>query len=487
MAINSQPLVALGIRTDYPPPDILGNQVKLSALRGQQQAQQIQAQQQPLVTQGLQQENQQRALELQSQQAQMKAATDPSIGWDKPGAYDRYLEAARQNGALPGDLFKLQSGIVDMKQKIATTDKDTLANQITQNDTRRGKLLSIIQQKDPAVKQQSWQQEIQAEEQSGGVPQGQFPMQYPGDQTATMLANHLAQGSVLAKEAIDEQNAAGRNKPTLETLARDVNDPDPKVSSTAKAAMATMSDYQAAIAAKTAGARVGAENSPEAIAGAVNKARAVATDPQIIAAKAQEQATAASMVEQAKQRLNPSALASVLPQLVAPATAAFDKSGQEYAKSVQAASDLGELIGEAKGGNKAAVRIVPLQGALEINTAQGVHRINRTDIDQVAGAGSWFDKVNGELGGALTGKNIPDNVLHDIQKMQDVITKNARTLHQNSVQTINKTYGSKFEPMNFNGGQQQSGASTSAPKIGDVKTFPNGNKGKWDGKGYVAI
>ena len=116
---------------------------------------------------------------------------------------------------------------------------------------------------------------------------------------------------------------------------------------------------------------------------------------------------------------------------------------------MQAASDLGELIGEAKGGNKAAVRIVPLQGALEINTAQGVHRINRTDIDQVAGAGSWFDKVNGELGGALTGKNIPDNVLDDIQKMQDVITKNARTLHQNSVQTINKTYGSKFEPMNF--------------------------------------
>ena len=30
-------------------------------------------------------------------------------------------------------------------------------------------------------------------------------------------------------------------------------------------------------------------------------------------------------------------------------------------------------------------------------------------------------------------------------------------------------------------------ASTGGPNIGDVKTFPNGKKGKWDGTGYAAI
>jgi hypothetical protein len=42
---------------------------------------------------------------------------------------------------------------------------------------------------------------------------------------------------------------------------------------------------------------------------------------------------------------------------------------------------LSDFLEEAKSGNKTAVKIVPLQGALQITTSQGVHRINRTEVD----------------------------------------------------------------------------------------------------------
>jgi hypothetical protein len=36
-------------------------------------------------------------------------------------------------------------------------------------------------------------------------------------------------------------------------------------------------------------------------------------------------------------------------------------------------------------------------------------------------------------------------------------------------------------------GKSASTPAGSAPKVGDTKTFPNGRKAKWDGKGWVAI
>jgi hypothetical protein len=83
-----------------------------------------------------------------------------------------------------------------------------------------------------------------------------------------------------------------------------------------------------------------------------------------------------------------------------------------------------DFITSAKGGNKAAVKIVPLEGALEITTSQGVKRINRNEIEQISGAGSLFDKIKGELGGTVTGKDIPDSVLNDMQALGKILRKN---------------------------------------------------------------
>lgn len=100
------------------------------------------------------------------------------------------------------------------------------------------------------------------------------------------------------------------------------------------------------------------------------------------------------------------------------------KAQQSYRDVEEKTSNMDNFITEAKGGNKAAVKIVPLEGALEITTSQGTKRINRTEIEQYASAGSLFDKIKGKIGGVLTGKDIPDEVLSDMASLSQVLKKN---------------------------------------------------------------
>ncbi len=70
--------------------------------------------------------------------------------------------------------------------------------------------------------------------------------------------------------------------------------------------------------------------------------------------------------------------ASELAQVERETRTAIRKADSDYRTAESTANLQRNFIAEAKGGNKAAVKIVPLEGALEITTSQGVHRINRT-------------------------------------------------------------------------------------------------------------
>lgn len=192
------------------------------------------------------------------------------------------------------------------------------------------------------------------------------------------------------------------------------------------------------------------------------------TNPQVIAAKTQQAVSTAVAVEVARQKMNPAAVATVPPQLVPAATAAFAKAGEEYATANQASQNMMDFLRDAKAGNKEAIKIVPLQGALEITTAQGVHRINRTEVDQFGGAGSLYDKLAGKVGGVLTGKDITDDVLKDMAAVQQTVAQNAAQLHSNKVKTINQTYGSQFQPMKF---ENQAAPKSPPPQVGQQVTI----------------
>lgn len=101
------------------------------------------------------------------------------------------------------------------------------------------------------------------------------------------------------------------------------------------------------------------------------------------------------------------------------------KAEQDYNNARSTVAMQRELIKEAKSGNKEAVRMVPLEGALEITTSQGVHRINRTEVEQYGSAGNLFDKIKGAIGSGVSGKSIPDSVLKDMDAMTSELQKNA--------------------------------------------------------------
>jgi hypothetical protein len=156
--------------------------------------------------------------------------------------------------------------------------------------------------------------------------------------------------------------------------------------------------------------------------------------------------TAQTQLQTAQMMNLPEGLKGVSKQLVAPASAAAEKAGNDYLTAKQAADNMADFLDAARSGNKTAVKIVPLQGALEITTAQGVHRINRTEVDQYGGGGDLYDRLAGKVGGVLTGKSITDSVLNSMDALQQKISQNSQTLYQNKLDLANKTYNSHFTP-----------------------------------------
>jgi phage terminase small subunit len=99
--------------------------------------------------------------------------------------------------------------VVARQQQAATLDETTLKTAQTRADQYRGRIQAIIDA-DPSQQDSLWAAEIAKERQAGTPPPANITDKYPGDDTATYLANHFALGSTLAKEAIDAKQATAR-------------------------------------------------------------------------------------------------------------------------------------------------------------------------------------------------------------------------------------------------------------------------------------
>ena len=528
------PLVGLGV-TPIPQVDVLGNMSRLSALRGAQQAQQIQAQQAPLVTQQLQQQLKSGQLDLEqrmyvaralgidpdsvvqpgeaaqqasqpTQPGQPAPAAPSAIQQQQPASADDWITRLGSNpltAPYAEAMQKIQQG-QDIHEK-ASQEIDQTRNEnlglaaysikgLVDNGVPMPQAIGAIQKtlegyNDPWYRQkmQTDLQSIRGDKQAGFQ---QLLQQYMGNSKAAQtLINSKTEAGAKALEAkykvVNGQlvDVSGAQPKPVDYSGLKPSDWDSVVDSAVPPKENPSLNASTKAQVNFYVGKGNIEQAQKVLSDATGKVSQidVETDPRVLMARAQETATAQTMVERARQAMYPSALAGVAPQLVTAATTAMDKSGQDYAKAVQTSNDLNDLITEAKSGNKAAVRIVPLQGALEITTAQGVHRINRTEVDQYGSAGSLLDKISGEAGGVLTGKNIPDNVLGDMQTMQNMISQNAKKLHENSVKTINSTYGSKFQPMQF-GQQGTQGPASGMTRIkasdGNLHDIPSTNIGR---------
>ena len=115
------------------------------------------------------------------------------------------------------------------------------------------------------------------------------------------------------------------------------------------------------------------------------------------------------------------------------------------------------MMEAAKQGNVVSYQLIPQEGALQLTTSQGVHRINMAEI-QNYGGGSLWQRMEGHIGKQLTGKSIPDSVLNDMADMQKIQQQGAQSKYENTLKTINQNYGSNFKPIPIEtGGPQGTG------------------------------
>lgn len=420
-------------------PDILGAQKKMLELRQLQGDVAFQPLKQQEAQQTIQQQtlaNQKAQLELQSQRAMMKAWSDPDFlkefsgtpGADQSGfGFDpnAMIKSLVNRGVTPGDAMAMSNQFIERSKNIAETQK-TIAQGNEAAAAERAKGYKVLSDRIAGI------------------------LDAPTSKAGDMLAN-LKQDLVKKSKAfagVPQDDLAHLYSADLEHLP-------------AMASMlgldAQIADYHKskaeALKAQQGIIPEGGGLSPEAQQG-VQKDIAVATNPQIQKGKEQvaaaEGAARANIEHQAAVGSN-AALANVPTHLVAPATAAAEKANKEWADAKSVIDRMSATMDAAKSGNVVSYKIIPQEGTLQLTTSQGVHRINKTEIDQYAGGGSLWQRLEGHLGGALTGKSIPDSVLKDMAEIQDIQARGAQSRYENTLSSINQTYGSTFKPVEMKG------------------------------------
>jgi len=188
------------------------------------------------------------------------------------------------------------------------------------------------------------------------------------------------------------------------------------------------------------------------------KQDAIATFPEKLSlAKAEGQARA--NLEAQIARGSNAAVAQVPPHLIPSAVTAATKAGEDYAQAQSVTQRLNAMMDAARKGNVVAYQVMAEEGTLQITTSQGVHRINQAEIQQYAGGGSLWQRLMGHVGKTLTGKSIPSSVLDDMAEIQKIQSEGSQLKYNNSLKTINQTYGAKFEPVKMDELNQQPKAS----------------------------
>jgi hypothetical protein len=189
-------------------------------------------------------------------------------------------------------------------------------------------------------------------------------------------------------------------------------------------------------------------------------------------------------IEAKTARGSNAALAEVPPHLVAPASAAANKAGEDYAQAQSVTQRLQAMMDAARRGNVVSYQLIPQEGALQVTTSQGVHRINMAEI-QNYGGGSLWQKLQGHIGKALTGASIPSSVLDDMSEMQKIQQEGSQSKYNNSIKTINETYGSKFKPVEM---EAKPNAPSGPPSGATMKVPGSDGKLHWsDGKRDLGV
>jgi hypothetical protein len=467
------PLPALDVQ---PPPqqDPLQQYSRMMAMRGMQQQQQ-----------GMQLENQKRQLDLESQQGLKQAYVDAN------GDPQKFLANAsnpKYNIAFDG-ILQARQRVYQMQQQYYQMSNEQIAQQQKITDIMQGahdRVVAAPADQRPIV----YQRELSNLSRIPGVDVSKLPPQYPGDDQfqfmGASLQGHtqmLADAKTKAETAKNLSQAAGAKYKAVNGALWDVSGPTPTPVLTQGMQADGFAKAVDAVVPPTGpnqqlNARTKAMVNLALQQGNLDAANRALTEasqqvggiekeinPQVQAGKvkvAAAEGAARANVEAQFARGSNAALANVPPHLVAPASSAATKAGEDYAQAQSVTQRLQQMMDAARKGNVVSYQVLPEEGTLQITTSQGVHRINQAEIAQYAGGGSLWQRMQGHIGKQLTGQSIPPSVLDDMAQIQAIQASGSRSKYENSLKTINQNYGSNFQPVNMGQGTS-GGASQSQP------------------------
>lgn len=446
------PLPALGVRDYQPesPTDQIGKLVQLRSALNQQQMQQGQ-------------------LQLQQQQIKdQQAMTAAMKTWDGKD-YDSLSKSVLQNGGSANAATQIQQHGLTIKKTVSDIAKQDAETGSKNLETFTGKQKAIgdaISGLSDVPDEQLHQAvigKINDLVQGGVLDQqhAQGMVQQVGQiQDPTQLRNQL---QILAKTSAGAQYAAEQAKSAAQTR-KDTAEAGKAEQETAfyqrnplagapgvPAETVSLMDYM-----RTPAKPGEPMHTPSNYPAWKAKQEAIQTAPQKIAV-AEAEGRARANIEREVAVGGDAAVKNVATHLIAPAKADANKAGQEYAAAKSVSDRMNATMDAARRGNVISYQIIPEEGTLQITTSQGVHRINKTEIDQYAGGGSLWQRMEGHFGHALTGQSIPASVLDDMAEIQKIQAQGARSKYENSLKTINDTYGSEFKPVQMGGLNESTG------------------------------
>ncbi len=374
---------------------------------------------------GQRQEQQVRGLQIQQAQlslADQQAATKAMQQWDGQDYNDLPALIKKNGGSLNAVLDTTQK-IVARQQQNATLDETQLKNNQTRADQYRGRIQAVIDA-DPSQQDALWAAEIakeRQEQQTRGAPGGAQPPgatdKYPGDDTATYIANHFALGSTLAKEA-SEKTAAQARATTANTAQQqfaaktDPNSPlyDPSAAYLAKKAAAGDPEAQ------------GILTQQQKQAGAVAGAQAAAKQPYEMQLEQVRQQVAQTF--QSNKNAQDKIEGTVL---------------KPYEEKMSQITELQSAVQQAAQGNVTAARGVLLK-LIGVTNPDGTKRYNEAEATRLLQQGNIADRFAGTVKNLLTGDQWTNKMQNDMLSFAGAQSDVAKGNLNRGIGNVNKLY-----------------------------------------------
>lgn len=187
--------------------------------------------------------------------------------------------------------------------------------------------------------------------------------------------------------------------------------------------------------------------SPQAHEGIVKNAETLAN--QVSGAQAEQpgkiqQAVQTALATTAAMQGNDPRLQGVPPKDYDTVRTQVMKIEQDYNKAQEAQDNVQAVLADAKKGNKVAYSYIPAEGAIYMQTSQGIKRMNMAEAELFGGGGSALDRIRAFVGKQATGQSIPPNILKDMETLTGSIGQNAGKQYQRNLQSVDKVYGSHY-------------------------------------------